>query len=156
MKAKQSKVICSKSPSWWRIEFGFYQTVCFQSPRFSPRSQPPLSGMLSKTPSRFTMEPLLLSHGEYFHLAPSKTMLTGPFLDRTEECSLFFPLCPLCWSERKLVQIWASGRAGTAAPHFTCCTATWASQKWLGTLVTMQVEVKMVPESSSSVAVRMK
>ena len=51
--------------------------------------------MLSKTPSRFTMEPLLLSHGEYFHLAPSKTMLTGPFLDRTEECSLFFPPLPL-------------------------------------------------------------
>ena len=133
VKAKQSKVICSKSPSWWRIELGFYQIVCFRSPRFSPKSQPPLSWMISKTLSRFIMEPLLLSHGEYFHLVPSETMVTGHFLDRTEEFSLFFPLCPLCWSERKLVQIWASGRAGTAAPCLSCYTATWASQKWPGT-----------------------
>lgn len=155
MKAKQSKVICSKSPSWWRIELGFYQSVS-RAHVLAPNLSCLLSWMLSKTLSRFTMEPLLLSHGEHFHLAPSKTMLTGHFLDRTEECSLFSPLCPLCWSERKLVQIWTSGRAGTTAPHFTCCTAIWASQKWLGTLVTMQVEVKMVPESSFSVAVRMK
>lgn len=157
VKAKQSKVIGSKSPSWWQIELGFYQTVCFQSPRFSPKSQLPLSWMISKTLSHFTMDPLLLSYGEYFHLVPSETMLTGHFLNSTEELFFFFSFfCPLCWSERKLVQIWASGRAGTAAPRFTWCTTIWARQKRLGTLVTMQVKVKMVPDSSSSVAVRMR
>lgn len=51
--------------------------------------------MISKTLSHFTMEPLLLSHGEYFHLVPSETTLTGHFLNSTEEITLFFFLLPL-------------------------------------------------------------
>ena len=95
-KAKQGHLL--KVSQLMTIELGFYQSVS-RAHVLATNLNCLLSGMISKTLSRFTMAPLLLSHGEHFHLAPSKTMLTGHFLDRTEECSLFSPSAP-CVDQR--------------------------------------------------------